>query len=145
MSLLVVIVLLTYGALKFSQMLSKHNPFISEITERNFFDYETSLDLNEIKFKMAFSIEGYLDNEIRDDHRYVKYIVRTFGKRKDVKYQEMIPFHKCTEEDWHKFFKPANGVEDQISLIRNNPKRGMYCLDDYENYLIYGNEKNSEY
>ena len=103
MSLLVVVVLLAYGTLKFSQMLSKHNPFISEITERNFFDYETSLDLNEIKFKMAFSIEGYLDNEIRDDPRYVKYIVRIYGKREDIEYQEMIPFHKCTEEDWQQF------------------------------------------
>ena len=124
------IIFFAYGAIKFGQMMSKHNPFISEITEQNFFDYETRLDLNEINFRMAFSVEGFLDREIKDDHRYVKYIVRIFGKRNNVEYQEMIPFHKCTDDDWDKFHEPAKGQEDQISPIKTNPKRGMYCTDD---------------
>ena len=92
--------------------MSKHNPFISEMTERNIIDYNTRLDLNEIGFKMAFSVEGYLDSEVRDDPRYVKYIVRIFGIKNGVEYQEMIPFHKCTEEDWDQFVEPAKGMED---------------------------------
>ena len=84
-------------------MMSKHNPFISEVKEKNFFDYNTRLDLKEINFKMAFSIEGFLDQEAKDDPRYVKYIVRIFGKKDGVEYQEMIPFHKCEEKDWEKF------------------------------------------
>ena len=91
---------LTYAVLKLSHMLSKQNPMISEILERNFFDYKTKLDLTQIDFKMAFGVEGYLDSELRDDPRYVKYIVRIYGKKNDTEYQEMIPFHKCTDEDW---------------------------------------------
>ena len=70
------LVWLTYASLKLSHLLSKQNPMISEILERNFFDYQTKLDLTEIGFKMAFSVEGYLDSELKDDPRYVKYIVR---------------------------------------------------------------------
>ena len=92
--------------------MNKHNPFISEMTENNIYDYSTRLDLNEINFKMAFSVEGYLDSQGRDDPRYVKYIVRIFGKKDGVEYQEIIPFHKCTEQDWEQFLEPAKGMED---------------------------------
>ena len=86
LSLVVMVVFLTYGLLKFMQMMDKHNPFISEMTEKNIFDYKTRLNLNEINFKMAFSVEGYLDNQVRDDHRYVKYIVRIYGIKNNVEY-----------------------------------------------------------
>ena len=112
LSLFVLMTWLSYGALKLTQLYKKHNPFISEITERNFFDIETKLDLNEIKFRMAFSVEGFLDKEVKDDPRYVKYIVRMVGKRNNVGVQEMIPFHKCTDDDWNKFYEPAKGMED---------------------------------
>ena len=85
--MIVVLVWLTYASLKSSHMLSKQNPMISEIRERNFFDYQTKLDLTQINFKMAFSVEGYLDYELKDDPRYVKYIVRIYGKRNDTLYQ----------------------------------------------------------
>ena len=145
LSLVVMIVFLTYGVLKFMQMMDKHNPFLSEMTEKNIFDYNTRLNLNEINFKMAFSVEGYLDNQVRDDPRFVKYIVRIFGKKNDVEYQEIIPFHKCTEDDWDQFLEPAMGMEDQINAVKTNPKRNMYCIDEFENFIIYGNEKNTEY
>ena len=87
MSLIAMIIWLAYAALKFEQMMSKHNPFISLMTEENIFDYTTRIDLNEINFRMAFSIEGYLDSEVKDDPRYVKYIVRVYGKKDGVDYQ----------------------------------------------------------
>ena len=62
-------------------------PYDLWIYERNFFDYQTKLDLTLIGFKMAFSVEGYLDSELKDDPRYVKYIVRIYGKRNDTLYQ----------------------------------------------------------
>ena len=86
LSLMVILLWMVYGVIKFSQMMSKHNPFISEIKEKNFFDYNTRLDLNEINFKMAFSIEGYLDKEVKNDPRYVKYIVRLTGFKNGVGY-----------------------------------------------------------
>ena len=36
-------------------------------------------------------------------------------------------------------------MEDQINAVRANPKRDMYCLEQFENFVIFGNEKNTEY
>ena len=86
--------------------------------------------MNAIKFKQAFTFEGFQDKEMKDDPRYVKFISRMYGYDSDgVEFQEMIPIHKCKEEDWIEFAPPANGVQDQIDLIRDTPKRGMYCID----------------
>ena len=142
---MVIMTFVAYGAVKFGQLMSKHNPFISEITETNFYDYKYKLDLNAVRFKQAFSVEGYLDKEMKDDPRYIKFIPRIYGKKQGVRYQEVIPFHKCTEEDWLEFYEPAKGTEDQLSQVRDDPKRGMYCLDHPENFEINGNENNSEF
>ena len=87
LTIVFMVIFIAYGALKFGQMMDKHNPFISEITELNYFDFRTKLDFNEIKFRMAFSVEGYLDEQMKDDPRFVKYIVRLTGKRNNEPYQ----------------------------------------------------------
>ena len=101
--------------------------------------------MNQIGFKLAFSVESYFNAEMKADPKYVKYIVRIYGLRNGIEFQEMIPFHKCTDDDYNDFLQPLNGVEDQFKLIRDNEKRGMFCIDDYENFKIYGNEKNTDY
>ena len=101
LSLMVVMTFMAYGAVKFSQLMSRHNPFISELTDRNFYDLNTKLDLNAINFKLAFSVEGYLDKESKNDPAYVKILTRLRGIKQGVDYQEIIPFHLCTEEDWN--------------------------------------------
>jgi len=50
-SLIVIMTIVAYSAIKFGQLMSKHNPFISEITDRNFYDFKEQLDLNAINFK----------------------------------------------------------------------------------------------
>ena len=57
----------------------------------------------------------------------------------------MIPIHKCKEEDWQEFADAANGVQDQIDLIRDSPKRGMYCVDWPKDFFLMGNENNKEF
>ena len=129
LSLFVLMTWLSYGIVKLAQLYKKHNPFISEIKEKNFYDADEKLDLNAIKFKQAFTFEGFQDREIKDDPRYVKFISRMYGFKDGVEFQKMIPIHKCKEEDWQEFADPANGVQDQINLIRDSPNRGMYCID----------------
>ncbi len=55
------VVFITYALLKFTHLVSKKNPLIAEIRESNFYDYTTRVNLKEIGFKSAFTIEGYLD------------------------------------------------------------------------------------
>ncbi len=55
--------------------------------------------------------------------------------------------HKCTDKDWNEFDEPARGMEDQVLAVKNDPDRGMYCLDQdqMEGLEIYGDEKNKEH
>ena len=54
LSLVVMMVFLTYGVLKFMQMIEKHNPFISEMTEKNIYDYNTQAQLERSQLQDGF-------------------------------------------------------------------------------------------
>ena len=71
--------------------------------ELDFYNFEEVLSLKEINFKIAFSVEGYVEREVKDDPRYVKYLVRTFGKKDGKEFEQILPYHKCIEEDWDTF------------------------------------------
>lgn len=66
---------------------------------------------------------------MKNDPKYVKYLVRIFGKKGGVEYETFIPYQKCTEEDWAEFPKPNAASSDSWADIKENPKRGMFCLD----------------
>ena len=142
---IVVIISLVYGTIKLLQLVDKHNPNVSEVSELDFYNFEEVLSLKEINFKIAFSVEGYLEREVKDDPRYVKYLVRTFGKKDGKEFEQILPYHKCTEEDWDTFQPPDKGSFDSIVEIRRNPKRGMFCLDKDVDIRIYGNERNENF
>ena len=76
LSFFVGVVFFIYGSLKFSHLMDKYNPNISEVKEQNFYNSDTRLNLHDIGFRFAFSVEGNVDQLMRDDHRYVKYMVR---------------------------------------------------------------------
>ena len=66
------------------------------------------MNLQENGVRFAFGIEGFLDKELKDDPRYVKWIVRTFTKVGiDKKTERILPYHRCTEEDFDRFHEPA--------------------------------------
>ena len=81
MTFLVLSVWLTYACHKFVQLILMSNTQVSEVIEQNFFDYKKRLNLGDIGFKVAFSVEGYKDNEMKDDPRYVKYFVRLINRK----------------------------------------------------------------
>ena len=61
------------------------------------------VNLNEIGFRFAFTIENYLTSKRKDDPRYIKWFARLLY-RKDSKWgNKMIPFHRCTAEDFAEF------------------------------------------
>ena len=64
--------------------------------------------MEDVAFKFAFSVEGYFDKEQKNDPRYTKYMVRARGVENGEKYESILPFHECTEEDWAKFPEPSN-------------------------------------
>mmetsp|Transcript_34454 Transcript_34454/g.42514 ORF Transcript_34454/g.42514 Transcript_34454/m.42514 type:complete len:98 (-) Transcript_34454:58-351(-) len=94
------IVMLSYGSVKLIQLNDKANPVIAENTEVMLFDSSEHLNLYEIGFRFAFSIEGYLDQERKDDPRYVRTIVQLLTIIEGKNYFKRIPHHLCTEADW---------------------------------------------
>ena len=72
-------VLILYGALKLSQLMSRANPNISAYVEKNFFDSSEILNLKENNMRFAFGVEGFLDREMKTDSRYVKTLTRITG------------------------------------------------------------------
>ena len=69
-------------------------------------DYYTSDDvvnLNKINFRIAFTVEGYLDQKRKDDPRFVKYLIRVYGKKEGKAFERLVPYHECTVEDFNRF------------------------------------------
>ena len=142
---LIAVLMLFYASIKFEQLIIRHNPTLSQYTEFNRFDLNDRLSLNEINFRFAFSVEGYHSKEMKNDPRYVKYLVRVFGIKEGQEYETFIPYHKCTDSDWAQFRPPATASADSWTTIKDDPKRGFYCLDWTDDILLYGNEKNEDY
>ena len=109
---LVLVVMLVYASIKVIHLLSKHNPNVVMVHEKNFFDYKDKLDLNQIDFRLAFSVENYHTREFKNDPRYVKYLVRIYGVENGEEYEHIIKYHKCEQKDWDLFPEPAESAKD---------------------------------
>ena len=97
-------VLFMYGTLKFTHLVSKHNPNISSFNKVDYLANQF-INLNERKFKFALTFESFLSPKIqKNDPRYVKYFFRIYGKRKGIEYQKILPYHKCTDADYDDFY-----------------------------------------
>ena len=96
---------------------------------------------------MAWTVEGYLDKKRKDDPRYVKLLARILYITDDKAHEKILSVHECTDADWSEFPQPARGMEDQVAAIKNDPDRGIYCLDkgELDGIEIYGDEKNSNH
>ena len=104
------------------------------------------MNLNEMGFRFAFTIENYIDNEARDDPAYVKFIVRMFTNKGGVKSQRSLSYHECNDTDWEDFAPAAKGTKTRFEAIRDSPKRGFKCIDwpDDEPHVIYGDQVNDD-
>ena len=41
----------------------------------------------------------------------------------------MLPYHKCTDEDYAEFYPVKNSSDQLLKDVRNNPNRGFLCVD----------------
>ena len=104
LSIVLYMTVFMYSMIKLGHLVTKHNPNISTFYKDNEM-YGISLNLNERKFRFAFTVESYRQpKEQKNDPRYVKYLVRYYGKRKGKEFQRILPYHKCTEDDYKEFY-----------------------------------------
>ena len=107
-TLILVMTILSYGLLKFSYLITKPSPIInSYLTDHEGEGY--SINLNDRNYKFAFTVETYKEPLMRiDDPRYVKYIVREYGRRSGKYYQRVLNYHNCTSEELDDFYPVKN-------------------------------------
>ena len=60
-------------------MITKYNADVTSVLEKDVFDFNEITNLNEVGFRVAFSVRNFRSKELKDDLRYVKYLVRMYG------------------------------------------------------------------
>ena len=125
---------LIYSYIKFTHLYSKKNPLINSIEDSNAINGSTMYPMNDIGFRAAFSVIGYLDGEVKDDSKYVKWIVRHRGTKAGVEFETLLDVHLCTEEDYAEFspIKPSSQVTFDAY------KEKLYCLDNWDDSIAIG-------
>ena len=103
---IILIIFIAYGSLKAIHLKEKKNPDILSLTEKGVFDSSHVLNLDDMGFKFAWTIENYLDNQRRDDPAYVKYLVRYYSSKDGVESNRLLTYHRCNETDWIDFAPP---------------------------------------
>ena len=79
-SFVILFILFLYGAVKMTQLASRSNPNITSFVQQNYFDGTNVVNFKERGLRFAFGIEGQLDKALKDDKRYVKWLVRALYK-----------------------------------------------------------------
>ena len=80
LSVLVITLTLMYSTMKFIDLMERKNPQLIEQELSEYFETSSVVNLNDINFRMAFTVEGFLDKERKDDPRYIKYMVVLRGR-----------------------------------------------------------------
>ena len=118
-------------------LFTKSNPNITYAITENYFTFKDLFDLNQMKFKFAWTMEETVNiNKSYDDPNYViwKPVVKsqTNGFIKEVP----LAFHKCNQTDFDQFWPPSQNFVNVIpaAFARNS----FYCLDDNQNLTVYG-------
>ena len=70
------------------------------------FDTSFNTSFKQIGFKIAWAVQDHATLQGKDDASYVTYQVIQKSSKGKVRKDVLIPFHKCTEEDWLGFYPP---------------------------------------
>ena len=87
---------------------------------------------------MAFAIEGFYDQIMKNSEDYVKikalYQVKVDGVRSDTE----LELRPCTEEDFEEFYPPA--LQSEIGIQRLKERGNLLCIADYSMLELHGHE-----
>ena len=93
---------------------------------------------------MAFSLENFRDEEMKQDEKYVKTFVRMVGRRNGESFSQEIKTHKCTKDDYAKFLPVSESSAFILNELKTNEKRGLWCLDHAE-IKLFGREQDRDF
>ena len=145
LSLISAVIVLIYAASKTSHIQSVTGQTISMYETAQETSLENKLNLNDRNFRIAFSFEHFGTGKLVNDPRYVRWIFRISGTKDNKWFHHILPYHKCTEEDYAEFYPIRSGQESQLKDIQEDADRDFFCFDwDDENPLyIFGDTENN--
>ena len=134
--MIVAVVVLIYATVKFFHLLNRHNPTIATYLIERPSSLQNPLNLNALNARIAFAFIGYQDGDLKNDPRYVKWLVRHSGKKNGERYERILSYHACTEDDFAEFYPIAQSQESNLE----NKKDSLHCIDwdDANPFLVYG-------
>lgn len=107
LTVLMAIILCVFAGSRFYFFINRTKPYITSIPVHKS-DSDETVDLNKINFQVAFGvrkIKQNLDREPIHDPNYVEFVLFIQEHNKDrEKIFTPIGYHKCTEEDYSKFY-----------------------------------------
>ena len=117
---IVFIVGLAFAVQKFLTLMEKKDVLVTSHWKFGAMEGNEMVNLNEIGFRVAFTMENYLTKEPKNDPRYVKWIVRMYKKTDGVFSEDILPFHKCTWDDIKAFGPVARTHADNLDKIMSD-------------------------
>ena len=125
---------------------SKNNPNIGSFTKEDAFDFDDVLDLHDHDFKIAFAVEGFRSKDLKINPKFVKWVFRIYGKKEGKEYEQILPYHRCTDEDYDSFFPIQKNSKAALQQIRDGEDRDFLCIDWSDaDPRLYGHYKDADY
>ena len=125
------------------ELSGRRNPTINDSKIDNEFPGDETVNLNNINWRMAFSVENFDSREAIFETNYVKWIVRFLEKRGEEFTERRLSTHKCTAEDFKMFYPVSSKDIDEFETLIGDEKRGLMCLDEWEDDYFIGGEYSS--
>ena len=129
MTFIVYYLLFLFAVVKFSHLLTKHNPQIVEYEETDALDSTDVYNPGEAEdFMIAVGLFHFLTGEPINDPRYIKWI-NMFSRfdREGFTPINAYNLHPCTEEDYKRFYPPEKQAEDKVEELKRS--NGLFCMD----------------
>lgn len=140
-------ILLMFAVIKLVHLLDRYNPNISQFLQRSFYTETDMFNTNKNNFRMAFTLENYLDSTTKIDPRYVKPFVRVNSSKDGVDTYTELATYPCTDADLDKFNPVEQSSAYRLQKYRSggDPEKTLLCLDwDNLSVDLHGKEFDSQ-
>ena len=102
MTVITLITVTMFATTKTIQLVNGANPTVSSVAVPEAVDVNEIVNLGETNFRFAFTLESKL--KVRNDPKFLRWYVRSFGKRDGKSFEKIHPIHLCTDDDMREFY-----------------------------------------
>ena len=103
LSSIITLIVLSYSIGKLVDLHTRNNPIITDSMIPDYFGPFDDVEMG--NFRVAISVRGYYDKQLKNDPKYIKWIARIRNfEQGGNEVETPVLLHQCTEEDLDKFY-----------------------------------------